>query len=287
MITEAQVRRMLEEYKNTLGKDIWICDMENRILASTLSPRDIFFHKALEGKLSSEETLRQAGELGLKDEVWRTLFLMQTKRGQKEEVLEILKTFFPEVEKDLVINYSDTDIFIIKYWKNQSQLKEMKQWVRTVQDIVEGDSYSKVLLSSSLPFFTWDNLFKAGKQARQTMEAGRFFYQEFKFFPYEEFKLERLVYSMNEAQCEDFIEDIEPHSKEIFYDKDLLNTATVLMRCQGNSAEAARQLYVHRNTLNYRLEKIKRFTGLDIKKYEDAMIFQMQVLVYRRMKKGK
>jgi carbohydrate diacid regulator len=92
---------------------------------------------------------------------------------------------------------------------------------------------------------------------------------------------------MNEAQCEDFIEDIEPHSKEIFYDKDLLNTATVLMRCQGNSAEAARQLYVHRNTLNYRLEKIKRFTGLDIKKYEDAMIFQMQVLVYRRMKKGK
>jgi hypothetical protein len=156
MITEAQVRRMLEEYKNTLGKDIWICDMENRILASTLSPRDIFFHKALEGKLSSEETLRQAGELGLKDEVWRTLFLMQTKRGQKEEVLEILKTFFPEVEKDLVINYSDTDIFIIKYWKNQSQLKEMKQWVRTVQDIVEGDFSIKNLNSFLMKSSNWN-----------------------------------------------------------------------------------------------------------------------------------
>lgn len=282
MITEEDVKKVLEEYKKILGKDLWLCDMENKILASTLSIRDVFFHKALEGHLNKEEVLRQAEQLHLSEQTWKTLFLVQVEKGNKEDVLEILQNFFPEDEQDFMLNYSDTDILILKYWDDLSQVSE--NFVHSLLDTVEGDSYSKVIFSSSLPFLSWKELYKAGRQAKQTMQAGRFFYQELKFFKYENLKLERLVYNMSREQCADFLED--SNNEDVFGDKDLVNTALALMDCQGNAAETARTLYVHRNTLNYRLEKIKRLTGLDIKKYKDAAQFQMLVLVHQKIKKG-
>lgn len=286
MITEEDVKKVLEEYKKVLGKDLWLCDMENKILASTLSIRDVFLQETLQGHLKEEEVLRQAEELHLPEQTWKTLFLVQVEKGNKEDVLEILQNFFPEGEEDFVFNYSETDILIIKYWNELSDVNEIENFVHSLLDTVEGDSYSKVIFSSSLPFLSWKELYKAGRQAKQTMQAGRFFYQEYKFFDYEKLKLERLVYSMSKEQCEDFIEGLNTTDENVFYDKDLLNTASVLMDCQGNAAETARTLYVHRNTLNYRLEKIKRLTGLDVKKYKDAAQFQMLVLVHQKIKKG-
>lgn len=282
MITEEDVKKVLEEYKKVLGKDLWLCDMENKILASTLSIRDVFLHEALEGHLNKEEVLRQAEQLHLSEQTWKTLFLVQVEKGNKEDVLEILQNFFPEDEQDFMLNYSDTDILILKYWDELSQVSE--NFVHSLLDTVEGDSYSKVIFSSSLPFLSWKELYKAGRQVKQTMQAGRFFYQELKFFKYENLKLERLVYNMSREQCADFLED--SNNEDVFCDKDLVNTALALMDCQGNAAETARTLYVHRNTLNYRLEKIKRLTGLDIKKYKDAAQFQMLVLVHQKIKKG-
>ena len=257
--------------------------MENQILASTLSKRDVFLQETLNGNPISEEVIKQ---LHLQEEKWKTLFLVKVEKGSKEDVLEILKNFFPEDEEDFVFNYSKTDILIVKHWNELSDTKGIEEFVHSLLDTVEGDSYSKVIFSSSLPFLLWKDLYKAGKQVKKTMQAGRFFYQELKFFQYENLKLERLVYSMSIEQCEEFIEEIETSDENVFYDKDLLNTATALMDCQGNAAETARQLYVHRNTLNYRLEKIKRLTGLDIKKYKDAAQFQMLVLVHRKIKKS-
>lgn len=274
---------MLEEYKRVLGKDLWICDMENQILASTISKRDVFLQETLNGNQISEEIIKQ---LHLREDIWKTLFLVQVEKGNKTDVIEILQNFFPEDEEDFVFNYSKMDILIVKHWNKQSDIQEIEGFVHSLLDTVEGDSYSKVIFSSSLPFLSWKDLYKAGKQVKKTMQAGRFFYQELKFLRYENLKLERLVYSMTVSQCRDFIEDLNTNDENVFYDKDLLNTATALMECQGNGAETARKLYIHRNTLNYRLEKIKRFTGLDIKKYKDAAQFQMLVLVHRKIKKS-
>ncbi|KIR02217.1 transcriptional regulator, CdaR [Lachnospiraceae bacterium TWA4] len=95
--------------------------------------------------------------------------------------------------------------------------------------------------------------------------------------------MERLVYNLSKEQAYEFIRDYALNL-EVFADKDLVVTVQTLMDCGGNLAQTARKLYVHRNTLNYRLDKIKRLTGLNVKKYEDATIFKLALLADRRIR---
>lgn len=101
------------------------------------------------------------------------------------------------------------------------------------------------------------------------------------YYPIGKMAIEGLIYSLDDDKIKFYTKGLYKGFGEIFRDRELIHTAQELLNCDLNISMASRRLYVHRNTFLYRLEKIKFITGLDIKKFEDAVIFKTMLSIYK------
>ena len=125
---------------------------------------------------------------------------------------------------------------------------------------------------------------KSYKEAKLAMEVGRIFYPEKTVVSYRTLGIGRLIYQLPLPLCEMFMKEIFDGNTPDTFDEETLTTIEKFFENNLNVSETARQLFVHRNTLVYRLEKLQKTTGLDIRVFEDALTFKIALMVASYMK---
>ena len=128
------------------------------------------------------------------------------------------------------------------------------------------------------------DLSRSYKEARMAMDVGRIFYASKRVISYNELGIGRLIYQLPPSLCKMFIKEIFGEGEMEEFDQEILTTISTFFDNNLNVSETARQLFVHRNTLVYRIEKLLKTTGLDIRTFDDAMTLKIALMVQAYMK---
>ena len=116
------------------------------------------------------------------------------------------------------------------------------------------------------------------------LEVGKIFYVDKNVIAYSNLGIGRLIYQLPLPLCKMFIKEIFMNTSPDEFDEETLTTINKCFENNLNVSETSRQLYIHRNTLVYRLDKLQRSTGLDLRVFDDAITFKIALMVVKYMK---
>lgn len=217
-------------------------------------------------------------------EAKRTVFIVETETEEDIAALEIIKHLFQSQNGDYVITVDTHSIVLVKQMKDGSDEETMRDTAEMIVDMVNAEAMSKVRVSYGTMSEKLDDLSRSYKEARMALEVGRIFYSEQTIIPYGKLGIGRLIYQLPVPLCKMYLKEVFGDRLPDTFDEETITTINIFFDNNLNISETARQLYVHRNTLVYRLEKIQKQTGLDIRVFEDALTFKIASMVAGYMK---
>ncbi len=221
----------------------------------------------------------KAKELHFTNEVSRAVFFVRFLEKTENMPFDILQNLFPEKNKDFVINVGELDIVVIKEVKPNCDPKELEKIANTIVDNIAADYYLKVTIGIGSVAENIRDLARSFKEAQVAIEVGKVFDTEKNIINYENLGIGRLIYQLPTTLCEMFLHEVFKKGSLESLDRETLMTIQCFFENNLNVSETSRKLFVHRNTLVYRLEKIKKLTGLDLREFEHAITFKVALMV--------
>ena len=245
-------------------------------------------------KAESRELFREAMErIGLKvprseiarnmDDVRRVVFMVETKMEKDISAQETVKSLFASRPKDFITAVDEKSIIIVKELKDTDTFEDMNQTARMLVDMLNAEAMSQVRVSYGNPVNEIKSVSRSYKEAKMALEVGKIFYADKNVVPYNNLGIGRLIYQLPIPLCEMFMTEVFGENLPDTFDEETLTTINKFFENNLNVSETSRQLYVHRNTLVYRLEKLEKSTGLDIRKFDDALTFKIAMMVVSYM----
>lgn len=273
------VRATVEE-AYVIGKLV-ACQVRNLIEAETESmSREKFIQQILYGNMKEEEIYSHVKRLKIKD-AKRIVYLIKT-RGKKDTAcMQTLRNLFYDRVKDVLIDADEQTIILIKDVENM-EAEEKKDIAKMISDNVQAEAMQQVAIAYGKEAEQIKELAISYEQAKAALEMGEIFYGKSREFSYEELTIGKIIYQMSIEQCKELVEEIFAGKEDKLYEEDL-KTVQRFFDNDLNLSETARQMYVHRNTLVYRLERIEKAVGLDVRKFEDAMKFRLALMGKARL----
>ena len=200
--------------------------------------------------------------------------------GQSEMLpYEMVQGLFPDRTKDYVINVGEQDIVLVKEVGEGCDMAEMEQLAAGIAETLNSEFYVKVSIGISTVVDNLKDLARAYKEARVAIEVGKVFDTEKNIVSYENLGIGRLVYQLPTTLCEIFMQEVFKKGSIESLDRETLMTVQAFFENNLNVSETSRKLFVHRNTLVYRLEKIRKMTGLDLREFDHAITFKVALMV--------
>ena len=227
----------------------------------------------------------KARELHFVSDVQRVVLLIRVTSGNDISAYDVVSGLFPDKQKDFVFNISETDTVLVKEIKPDNNTRDMEKLAASIVDTLQGDHYIKAVVGIGTPIGNIKDLASSFKEAQIAMEVGKVFDTEKNIISFENLGIGRLIYQLPMSLCNMFIKEVFGEKvPDILEDEEAMSTINKFFENNLNISETARQLYVHRNTLVYRLERIEKAIGLDIRTFDDAMTFRIAVMVIAHMK---
>ena len=161
---------------------------------------------------------------------------------------------------------------------------QLHQMARELVDTLNAEAMVSVRVAFGTIVDELKDVSKSYKEADMALEVGRVFYTEKKILAYNELGIGRLIHQLPSSLCEMFLKEVFEGGEVNHFEEEELTTVYTFFDNNLNISETARRLYVHRNTLVYRLEKIQKKTGLDVRVFEDALTFKIAMMVADHMK---
>ncbi len=193
--------------------------------------------------------------------------------------LEIMQSVFPDKNTDYVINVDEQDIVVVKELSDGEESEDVEELARSVAQTLNTEFYSKVAIGISSIVTELRDLARAYKEARIALEVGKVFDTEKNIIGYDNLGIGRLIYQLPTTLCEVFLQEVFKKGSLESLDRDTLDTVQKFFEYNLNVSETSRNLFVHRNTLVYRLEKIRKITGLDLRNFDQAITFKVALMV--------
>ena len=218
-------------------------------------------------------------ELGFNNEVSRCAILIRTQERTEISVSESIQALFPDKNKDFVININETDIALIKEVRQGNDIKDLEKLARSIVDSLHTEHYINTLIGIGTIVTGIKDLPRSFKESQIALEVGKVFDTEKTIVTYENLGIARLIYQLPTTLCEMFLREIFKKGSIVGLDHETLFTIQKFFENNLNVSETSRKLFVHRNTLVYRLEKIKKLTGLDLREFDDAIVFKVALMV--------
>lgn len=246
-----------------------------------------FLKNILYHNISSFDINEQALKLRINPEEQRILFLLEVKNSPDDTVIAILKHLFPSQTGIYIVPISDTKLSLLYPISDCDITNDnLIQIAHSIIDTLNMEALASVQTACSLPIQHLNQLSEAFQQATLALEIGKLFNSEQNVFLYNRLGIGRLIYQLPISVCDDFLHEIFDDEIPDSLELELSSTIDRFLQNNLNIAETARQLHMHRNTLIYRLEQIKKRTGLDLRNFEDAMTFKIAIMVmnYRKQK---
>ena len=196
---------------------------------------------------------------------------------------ETVKSLFASRPRDFITAVDEKSIIIVKELKDTDTFEDMNQTARMLVDMLNAEAMSQVRVSYGNPVNEIKSVSRSYKEAKMALEVGKIFYADKNVVPYNNLGIGRLIYQLPIPLCEMFMTEVFGENLPDTFDEETLTTINKFFENNLNVSETSRQLYVHRNTLVYRLEKLEKSTGLDIRKFDDALTFKIAMMVVSYM----
>ena len=221
----------------------------------------------------------RAKELRVAAEVSRGVFVIRSLKKGESVPTEAIQTLFPDRRNDFVLSVGDGDVVLIRQLADNTSTKELNRIASFIEETLRVNGTSAVVVGIGTVAQHLRDLAKSYKEAQIAIEVGKVFDTEKYVINYENLGIGRLIYQLPITLCEMFLQEVFKKNPIDALDKETLFTIHKFFENNLNVSETARKLFVHRNTLVYRLEKIKKLTGLDLREFDDAITFKVALMV--------
>ena len=222
----------------------------------------------------------KAKKLRFNLEATRVVLLLRLVNNKTEvPVFDVIQNFFPDKNKDFIVNVNEQDIAIVKEISNGIDSKNLEKLARSIVDTLNSDYYTNSIVGIGTTVEGIKDLAKSFKEAQVALEVGKVFDSEKSIIGYDNLGIARLIYQLPTTLCEMFLKEVFKKGSIDSLDQETLFTIQKFFENSLNVSETSRKLFVHRNTLVYRLEKIKKLTGLDLREFDYAIVFKVALMV--------
>ena len=262
--TAAILAVSLANIKNLYDEKYDKCSFIKNIILDNILPSDIYI-KGKELRFNAEES--------------RVVFLIKFYGKSDMLPYEMVQNMFPDKNRDYVISVGENDIVLVKEVKTNIDTKEIEKIATGIAQTLSSEFYTKVAIGISTVVDNIKDLARAYKEAQVAIEVGKVFDTEKNIISYENLGIGRLIYQLPTTLCEMFLQEVFKKGSIESLDRETLMTVQCFFENNLNVSETSRKLFVHRNTLVYRLEKIRKITGLDLREFEHAITFKVALMV--------
>lgn len=273
-----------EDSVSTIG-ELAVCQIES-ILESYAEKNDknAFMQKLLLGDYTDVEAFNRARKLHISSSARRAVFLVETRQSKDEHALATIKNIFSARTHDFITSIDNRGIIVVRELTSTETYDDLENIAHMLVDMLGTEAMTQAWVAYSNTANDLKDLSNAYKEARTALEIGKIFYAERNVFGYRTLGIGRLLYQLPVSICEMFIQEIFGDESLDSIDGETLAIIRTFFENNLNLSETSRQLYVHRNTLVYRFEKIQKRFGLDLRTFEDAMTFKLSMLVSRYLR---
>ena len=221
----------------------------------------------------------KARELRFNSDVNRVCMLIKVTTRTDVSAYHVVQNLFPDKNKDFLININETDIALVKEVRAGIESKDLDKLAGSIVDTLSGEFYTHCTVGIGTIVTGIKDLARSFKEAQVALEVGKVFDTEKAIVSYDNLGIARLIYQLPTTLCEMFLKEVFKRGSIDSLDHETLFTIQRFFEHSLNVSETSRSLFVHRNTLVYRLEKIKKITGLDLREFEDAIVFKVALMV--------
>lgn len=221
----------------------------------------------------------RAKELRFTTDMTRLVFLVRQIGRADVATIETLQNMFPDKQNDFVISVSESDVVVIKHCTSQNEEKQAAKLAASMEQKLSEELGIKTVIGIGTPARHLRELADRYKEAQVAIDVGKVFDTEKSIINYENLGIGRLIYQLPTTLCEMFLSEIFKKNPIDSLDQETLYTINKFFENNLNVSETSRKLFVHRNTLVYRLEKIKKLTGLDLREFDHAIVFKVALMV--------
>lgn len=264
-VASFQIQSLLVAYKERFDKDNFI----KNLLLDNLLLVDIY---------------NRAKKLHIETDVRRIVFIIETKNEKDTNALETVRTLFSSKTKDFITAVDEKNIILVKEVKPSESYEDMNKTAKVIVDMLNTEAMSSVNVAYGTIVNEIKEVSRSYKEAKLALDVGKIFYSDRKIIAYSNLGIGRLIYQLPIPLCKMFIKEIFGGKSPDEFDDETLATINKFFENSLNVSETSRQLYIHRNTLVYRLDKLEKSTGLDLRVFEDAITFKIALMVVKYMK---
>lgn len=243
--------------------------------------KTIFMKNIIFDNMLAFDLHQKAHELHVETNVPRAVFYIKVQHKGDQSIYEVVRNIFPDKDKDFLVNIDSDNIVLIKELKEVLNSNELDNMAKSIFDTVSAESMNKVIIGVSTVAETINELNNAYKESQVALEVGKVFEDEKYILNYENLGIGRLIYQLPTKLCELFLSEVFKKDDIALLDNETILTINKFFENDLNVSETSRQLFVHRNTLVYRLEKINKLTGLDLRKFDQAIVFKVAMMVHK------
>lgn len=261
-----QIENLLVAYKERFDKDNFI----KNLLLDNLLLVDIY---------------NRAKKLHIDTDVKRIVYIIETNHEKDTNDLERVRSLFGGKSRDFVTAVDERDVIVVKELTEGDDAEAQKKTAEAILSVLRGsDASAEVYISYGTVANEIREVSGSYKEAKMALDVGKIFFEEQNIIAYSQLGIGRLIYQLPLPLCRMFIKEIFDGKSPDEFDEETLITINKFFENSLNVSETSRQLYIHRNTLVYRLDKLQKSTGLDLRIFEDAITFKIALMVVKYMK---
>lgn len=221
----------------------------------------------------------RAKELRFATEAPRAVFLVRQLGHADVTTVDVLGNMFPDKAQDFVLSINETDIAVVKQITATTTNEDLEKLAHTMEDTLKNELFIRSVIGIGTVAEHLRSLADAYKEAQTAIEVGKVFDTDKTIMHYESLGIGRLIYQLPTTLCDIFLGEVFKKNSIDSLDQETLFTINKFFENNLNVSETSRKLFVHRNTLVYRLEKIKKLTGLDLRQFDHAIVFKVALMV--------
>lgn len=267
-----------------IGK-IAVSQLQNLIIAyKERYDRNNFFQNLLLDNMLLVDIYNRAKKLHIEVTAPRAVFLIETESEKDSVVSELLGSMFSTQTGDYITAVDESNVILIKMLAPEDDYTKLDQVANTIVDMMNMEAMLNVRVAYGTIVSELKEVSKSYKEAKMALDVGKIFYAEKKVTAYNTLGIGRLIYQLPINLCRIFIDEIFGSNVPDELDDETLTTINKFFENNLNVSETSRQLFVHRNTLVYRIEKLEKSTGLDIRTFDDALTFKIALMVVNYMR---
>ena len=260
-----QIQSLLVAYKERFDKDNFI----KNLLLDNLLLVDIY---------------NRAKKLHIDTDVKRVIFIVEMPTSKEANLLEQVRGILSNKIKDFVTAVDEKNVIIVREVEAGDGYSDMEKYAQHIQKVLELEGVTGCHIAYGTIINDIKEVSKSYKEAHLALDVGKIFFEEKDIIAYNTLGIGRLIYQLPVPLCKMFIREIFEGKSPDDFDEETLTTINKFFENSLNVSETSRQLYIHRNTLVYRLDKIQKCTGLDLRIFEDAITFKIALMVVKYMK---